>query len=136
MARAAIFEAMAWASPPTRAAARGARAIGNWDEDALTMAVEAARSCLERAAGDASDAQVPGSVLFCSTTAPFADRDDAVVLCAALDLAEHVETLNLSSSLRAGTSGLISAIRRADVPALVVASDARLTRAGSPQELS
>ena len=136
MARAAIAEAMAWASPPTRAAARGARAVGNWDEDALTMAVEAARSCLERAAGDASDAPVPGSVLFCSTTAPFADRDDAVVLCAALDLAEHVETLNLSSSLRAGTSGLISAVRRADVPALVVASDARLTRAGSPQELT
>jgi hydroxymethylglutaryl-CoA synthase len=136
MARATIAEAMAWASPPTRTAARGARAVGNWDEDALTMAVEAARSCLERAAGDASEAPVPGSVLFCSTTAPFADRDDAVVLCAALDLAEHVETLNLSSSLRAGTSGLISAVRRADVPALVVASDARLTRAGSPQELT
>jgi hydroxymethylglutaryl-CoA synthase len=136
MARAAIAEAMAWANPPARAAVRGARAVGNWDEDALTMAVEAARSCLERAAGDPSEERVPGSVLFCSTTAPFADRDDAVVLCAALDLAEHVETLNLGSSLRAGTSGLISAVRRADVPTLVVASDARLTRAGSPQELT
>ena len=128
---------MAWANPPARAAARGARAVGNWDEDALTMAVEAARSCLEHEArGGPSEERVPGSVLFCSTTAPFADRDDAVILCAALDLAEDVETLNLGSSLRAGTSGLISALRRADVPALVVASDARLTRAGSPQELT
>jgi hydroxymethylglutaryl-CoA synthase len=137
LARAAIAEAMAWANPPARAAARGARAVGNWDEDALTMAVEAARSCLEHEArGGPSEERVPGSVLFCSTTAPFADRDDAVILCAALDLAEDVETLNLGSSLRAGTSGLISALRRADVPALVVASDARLTRAGSPQELT
>jgi len=82
-----------WRGPIRRrgATARGARAVGNWDEDALTMAVEAARSCLEHAAGDRNEQPVPGSVLFCSTTAPFADRDDAVVLCAALDLAEQVE---------------------------------------------
>jgi len=35
-----------------------------------------------------------------------------------------------------GTNGLIAAARRADTSTLVVASDARLTRAGSPQELS
>ena len=154
--RALIEAAMAWANPPARKSTPGTRAICNWDEDALTMAVEAARSCITspsrvmapggaghaRGAGpDGSaapeGAALPQSLLFCSTSAPFADRDDAVLLAAALDLPESIETLNLGASLRAGTSALISALRHADaVPSLVVASDARQTRAGSPQELN
>jgi hydroxymethylglutaryl-CoA synthase len=137
--RAAIEAAMAWANPPARKGPPGARAICNWDEDALTMAVEAARSCLAAPGrGAARDGQAPPqSVFFCSTSAPFADRDDAILLAAALDLPESIQTLNLGASLRAGTSALISALRQAGTaPALVVASDARRTRAGSPQELS
>jgi hydroxymethylglutaryl-CoA synthase len=136
--RAAIAAAMAWANPPGRANARGARAICNWDEDALTMAVEAARRCLT-APGNSpqADDPAPQSTILCSTTAPFADRDNAVMLAAALDLPDTIETLNLGASLRAGTSGLISALQRSDhARALLVASDARLTRAGSPQEMT
>ena len=44
--RKAIFEANAWFAPGLRGAARGARSMANWDEDALTMAVEAGRACL------------------------------------------------------------------------------------------
>lgn len=130
LAHAVIAEAMAWSSAPGRKSSRGARAICNWDEDALTMAVEAARV--------AQGAHpVPQSIVFCSTTAPFLDRDDAVALAAALDLAESTETLNVGASTRAGTQGLINALRRADgARTLLVASDARLTRAGSPQEMS
>ena len=133
-----IAAAMAWAHAPGRAAARGARAVCNWDEDALTMAVEAARSCVAAPAGGSVEADAaPQSILFCSTTAPFADRDNAVMLAAALDFSEATETLNLGASLRAGSSGFISALRSADgAPTLLVASDARLTRAGSPQELT
>jgi 3-hydroxy-3-methylglutaryl CoA synthase len=80
---------------------------------------------------------VPQSIVFCSTTAPFLDRDDAVALAAALDLPDSTDTLNVAASVRAGTQGLINALRRADHAAtLLVASDARLTRAGSPQEMS
>jgi 3-hydroxy-3-methylglutaryl CoA synthase len=128
LARSAIAGAMAWASAPGRNSAKGTRAICNWDEDALTMGVEAARG--------AQDPRIaPQSVLFCSTTAPFADRDDAMMLAAALDLKESTETLNLGASLRAGTGGLINAVRRGGAH-LLVASDARLTRAGSPQEMT
>jgi hydroxymethylglutaryl-CoA synthase len=132
-----IAAAMAWANAPGRRLAHGARAICNWDEDALTMAVEAARSCLTAAGGGLGDARAsPQSICFCSTTAPFVDRDDAVMLAAALDLPDSVETLNLGASLRAGSSGLISSLRRADgASTLLVASDARLTRPGSPQEM-
>ncbi len=94
------------------------------------MAVQAAR-------GARHADLVPQSVVLCSTTAPFADRDVAGLLAAALDLPESTETLNLGASMRAGTSGLINALRRGGgAPALLVASDARLTRAGSPQEMT
>jgi len=121
---------MGWTNAPGRVKARGERAICNWDEDALTMGVEAGRASL-----DAN--RVPQSIVFCSTTAPFLDRDDAVALAAALDLPDSTDTLNVAASVRAGTQGLINALRRADHAAtLLVASDARLTRAGSPQEMS
>jgi 3-hydroxy-3-methylglutaryl CoA synthase len=58
------------------------------------------------------------------------------MLTSALDLPASVDTLNVGSSLRAGTSGLVSALRRTNGRTLLVASDARLTRAGSPQELT
>jgi 3-hydroxy-3-methylglutaryl CoA synthase len=134
--RAAIASAMAWTHAPARALPQGARAICNWDEDALTMAVEAARSCLEGAPPAPNDTEVsPQTAVLCSTTAPFTDRDDAVMLAGALDLPESAETLNVGSSLRAATRALIAAVRAAE-PArtLLVASDARITRAGSAEE--
>jgi 3-hydroxy-3-methylglutaryl CoA synthase len=132
LARSTIVAALSWLNPPSRATPRGARSIANWDEDALTMGVEAARACLGLAlpAG-----QLPDALSFCSTTAPFADRDDAVVVNAALGASESVETRNLGASLRAGTAGLIGAARRPDSSTLIVASDARLARPGSPQDL-
>jgi hydroxymethylglutaryl-CoA synthase len=127
-----IAAATGWANPPARGTPKGARAICNWDEDALTMAVEAARPCC--AATSAAGA-LPQSIVFCSTTAPFADRDGAVMIAAALDLPDTTATLNLGGSLRAGTSGLINALGRGDgAHTLLVASDARLTRPGSAQE--
>jgi hydroxymethylglutaryl-CoA synthase len=134
--RSVIAAAMSWADRPARSDAQGARAICNWDEDALTLAVEAARSCLATPRGSIAQRD-PHSVYFCSTTAPFVDRDDAALLAAALNLPESVETLNLTASMRAGTSGLVNALRRTqDGLTLLVAGDARLTRAGSPQELT
>ncbi len=134
LARSTIAQALSWLNAPARSAGRGARAIANWDEDALTMAVEAARSCLAGSGPASAGSIEPESLIFCSTTAPFADRDDAVLIGAALGLPDSVGTMNLSSSLRAGTGGLLCAARRPDSRTLLLASDARQTRAGSPQE--
>ena len=46
LARKAVAEANAWFNPALRSLAKGERAICNWDEDSVTMAVEAARDCL------------------------------------------------------------------------------------------
>ena len=45
--RTAIHVANSWFAPNLRGLAKGEKAIVNWDEDAVTMAVDAARDCLE-----------------------------------------------------------------------------------------
>ena len=46
LARKAIVAAHVWADPGLKGKARGERSMCNWDEDAVTMGVEAARNCL------------------------------------------------------------------------------------------
>ena len=112
--------------------ARGERAICNWDEDSLTMAVEAARACL----ADAS-APVAGLTL-ASTTLPFEERQNATIVATVLDLGEDIRSMDTGGTQRAGTSALIAAL---DVAAagggdrLVISSDHRQTKSASPQEL-
>ncbi|MDX2484985.1 MAG: 3-oxoacyl-[acyl-carrier-protein] synthase III C-terminal domain-containing protein [Pseudodonghicola sp.] len=112
--------------------ASGERAICNWDEDSLTMAVEAARACL----GD-GPASVTGITL-ASTTLPFEERQNATIVATALDLAEGIRSMDTGGTQRAGTSALIAAIDMVGADGgdrLVVASDHRLTKSASPQEL-
>ena len=47
--RAVVVEANKWANPALAAMAKGERSMGNWDEDSVTLAVEAARDCLNGA---------------------------------------------------------------------------------------
>jgi hydroxymethylglutaryl-CoA synthase len=111
--------------------AKGERAMANWDEDSITMAVEAARDCL------AGFSTAPGAVHFVSTSPAFDDRQNAGVVASALDLDDETETLDLVSSQRAGTSGLIQALRAAaggGGPVLVAAGEHRRTRSASLQE--
>jgi acetyl-CoA acetyltransferase len=44
--RAAVFDANKWFNPGLAALAKGERSMASWDEDCITMAVEAARDCL------------------------------------------------------------------------------------------
>jgi hydroxymethylglutaryl-CoA synthase len=130
--RTTIQEAMGWLERPGERIDAGARAVCNWDEDSLTLAVEAARDCLA-AAGDAR----PSGVALASTTLPFADRSNAAMLAAALDLPPATETLDATGTLRAATTLLAQASRRGDrARTLLVASEARRARPGSDQEKS
>jgi 3-hydroxy-3-methylglutaryl CoA synthase len=134
IARATIAKATAWANPGAAAQAKGARAICNWDEDAITMAVEAGRGALrDRRTGDRTF--TPGTVSLASTTLPFLDRDDAGLVAAALDVGADAATLNVTGSLRAATSALIQACQ-ASRAALVIGSDARTAQCASSQEMT
>ncbi len=134
LSRQAIVDAHAWMDPSLRARSRGERAMCNWDEDVITMGVEAARACL-------GDCQSPPDVLyFASTSAPFADRQNAGIVTTALNLPESIASLDLGASQRAGASALIQSLAAVRgglyQQALVVASEKRRNRAGSPGELA
>lgn len=124
--RAAISAAHSWAFPSLRG--KGARALANWDEDAVTMAVEAAR-------GVALDGV--GAIAFASTTPPYADLQNAALVASAIGLASDVSSSDCAGSLRAGTSALLQALEsNREGETLVVASDARRAKPGSAQEMA
>lgn len=131
-----IAAAMQWLGAISPANAAGERAFCNWDEDALTLAAQAARNCLLNAGDYAHVASTVSSLRLASTTLPFADRSNSTLLATALDLSTDIPTADLTGSLRAGTSALLEAARQSDRgPRLVVAADARLAKPGSTQEL-
>lgn len=131
--RQVIVEANSWFNPGLKAYAKGERSMCNWDEDTLTMAVEAARDCV-----GAERPESIKAIFLASTTLPFADRQNAGVLGTALNLGQNMMTMDISASLRAGTSGLINALRSAqglggDV--LFAAAEHRKSRTANQNEL-
>ncbi len=134
--RSTIAAAMGWVNRALDAA-QGERSICNWDEDSLTLAVEAARNALPSHDGRNS----VGTVMLASTTLPFADRSNATVLASALALPSAALTFDVTGSQRCGTSVLSQALagHEAQHPgvetlSLVVAADCRMARPGSEQE--
>jgi 3-hydroxy-3-methylglutaryl CoA synthase len=133
LTRAAIAEANAWMRTGSGTRPKGARSFCNWDEDAVTMAVEAARGCLS-----ARDRAAVRGITLASTTLPFADRANAGIVAAALDLPADARVLDACGSQRAGTSALLAALDGSGPNGdhLIAASDRRLAKPGSPQEQS
>ena len=127
--RAAVAEVHQWFAPGLKGLAKGERAIASWDEDAITMAVEAARDCLTE-----RDREDVTGVVLASTTLPFADRLNAGIVKEALVLDDAITALDVTGSQRAGTSALIQALS-AQGETLVLAADLRKARPASEAEL-
>ncbi|OAI44070.1 hypothetical protein AYO38_02255 [bacterium SCGC AG-212-C10] len=111
------------------------RAVANFDEDSITMAVSAAGDCLR----DATRADVDALYL-ASTTLPYEEKQAATIVATAADLDPDIFTTDISHSLRSGTLALAMALDAAAAGrvknGLVVASDSRLGPAGSDFEKS
>ena len=132
--RQAVTQANAWFAPQFGARGKGTRAMANWDEDCITLAVAAARDCL----GCAEDRTRVHGVYLASCTLPFAERLNAGIVSEALTLNDAVEALDIGGSQRAALSALNAALEKAQCAAgntLVLAADLRQTRAASAQEL-
>lgn len=133
--RKAVAQANAWIAPNFLGKGKGERSMANWDEDAVTMAVEAARDLL----GPDDDRSHVDALFFGSTTMPFKDRLNAGIISAALTLEETVRAVDVASTQRAGTSALLQALTAVKAGeakhALVLAADHRKARAASAQEL-
>ncbi|MBP2231859.1 3-hydroxy-3-methylglutaryl CoA synthase/uncharacterized OB-fold protein [Azospirillum agricola] len=123
--RRALLDQHGWSHPGLKALAKGQRSFADWDEDSVTMAVAAARGAL--------NGRSVTAVTLASTSLPFADRQNAGIVAAALGLGEGVATLDATGSLRAGTSALLVALR-GRTAGLVVAAESRRTKPASPQE--
>src|SRR4051812_27879112 len=134
LSRKAVTQANAWVAPNLRAKGKGERAMANWDEDALTMAVEAARDAL----GPDDDRSAIDALYFASTTAPFTDRLNAGIVSAALTLEKSIASADITGSQRCGLAALGQALAAvqggAAKRALVASGEHRRARAASSQE--
>ena len=130
--RAAIAAAHSWAFPALKGQAKGERSMCSWDEDVITMAVEAGRDCLRGTSPTAIT-----NLTLASTTAPYADINNAMFVNAALQLPASAGAAEASGSTRAGLSSLITACRgsTAGEQSMIIAAEKRLAKPGSVQEM-
>ena len=110
-------------------AGKGQRCVASYDEDSLTMAVEAGRKVL----ADAPSAP-PSAVWFCTTSPTYAEKTNATVAHAALRLGSEVIAADAGSGLRGPAAALRSALRSTDPAVLVLAGDVRTGLSGSVDE--
>jgi hydroxymethylglutaryl-CoA synthase len=107
---------------------RGTRSVASYDEDATTMAVEAARVAL-RSAPDVE----PSTLWFATTSPPYLDKTNATAVHAALRLRRSVPAFDAGGAVRSSMGAFRAAFH--DVAAsLVVASDVRTGLPGSADE--
>ncbi len=103
---------------------RQERAVANFDEDSVTMAVAAGADCLTGRDRSAID-----GIIFASTTPPYAEKQCAAIVAAALDLRQDIFAVDVSNVLRAGTNaiqaGLDAVAAGRASQALVVVADSR-----------
>lgn len=131
--RSEIYAQHRWMAPGLRSLAKGQRAMANWDEDAVTMAVEACRPALPALGG-----QPVSALTLASTSLPFAERINAGIVASALGLQATTAVRDVASSARAATTELIRALERADAAApasLIVAAERRTAKPASPLEM-
>ncbi|MCL0102392.1 OB-fold domain-containing protein [Dehalococcoidia bacterium] len=126
-----IYSAMGWLNPAIYMA--GEKAVANWDEDSISMAVAAAIDCLN----GMERGKIDGLYL-ATTTPPYMLRQNSGIVAGALDLRSEIRTADFAGSTKSGTSGLLSALDAIKGGGagnvLICASDCRTSKPGSAQE--
>jgi len=111
----------------------GEKAVANWDEDSLTMGVEAVIDCLNN-----MNRELVDGLYFASTTPPYREKQSASIMAAAADLRRELVTADFTDSLRAGGSAFRAALDAINAGSakrvLVVASDSRVPAPSSDFE--
>lgn len=131
--RSEIYAQHRWMAPGLKGLARGQRAVANWDEDSLTLAVEALRELPPVLVSGAV-----GSLTLASHSLPFAERSNAGIVRAAVGLPATAQVRDVGASARAATSELIAAL---NLPAsttathLIVGADRRAPTPASTREM-
>lgn len=112
---------------------KGEKAIANFDEDSLTMGVEAGMDCLK-----GTDKASIDALYFATTTPPYKEKQSASIIAAALDLREDIITADFTDSLRSGTIALRMALDAVKAKSaknvLLIVSDCRMPAPNSSFE--
>ncbi len=115
--------------------AGGEKAVANYDEDSITMAVAAAMDCVT-----GIDPQTIDRLYFASTTSPYKEKQAAATVAGAMGLRREVLTIDFSGSLRAGTNALTAALDAVAAgtakSVLVTCSETRLGAPRGDKELA
>lgn len=105
------------------------KAVACYDEDTITMAVASGIDCLKGTEG-----QVVDGIYLGTTTSPYAEKLSSAVIAVAIDCPPQAGTVDITNSLRAGTTAIncaLDAIKSGRMTSvLVIASDGRL---GTPR---
>jgi len=129
--RITIYSSLGWLNPASLLP--GEKAVANYDEDSLTMAVASNMDCLTGTERERID-----GLFFATTTTPYKERQNAGIIATALDLCPSIRTCDFTTSMKAGTGALISAYDAVTSGSaknvLVCASDCRLGKPGGFQE--
>jgi hydroxymethylglutaryl-CoA synthase len=110
-------------------AGKGERAVASYDEDSVSMAVEAARDAVR--GGVALD-----TILFATLSPPYAEKLNTATIQAALDLPQEVSSAELGGSSRMGLGALLLGldIASAGRRTLVCAGDVVVGAPGGARE--
>jgi|SRR5215469_7470479 len=85
-------------------AGKGEKAVASFDEDSVSMAVEALRDALKSRPKAGVEA-----LFFATTTPPYAEKLAAAIVGAATRLPSEIRAADLTGSVRAGLSGILQA---------------------------
>jgi len=133
MNRKVIFEQMGWFNGATAGVARGEKAVANYDEDTVSMAASAALDCMK-----GQIREEIGGLSLASTSLPFAQRQNAIIISGALDLSPGIRTADYAGSLKAGTAALLAALDAVNSGStdswMVASGECRVGKPGSAQE--
>lgn len=111
----------------------GERTVANYDEDSITMAVEAGMNCL-----GGIDRNTIDSLYYASTTSPYKEKQSAALVSEALDLRRDTISMDFANSLRSGTNAILAGINAIKANSakkiLVTAADCRIATPQSTLE--
>ncbi|NQT74800.1 MAG: OB-fold domain-containing protein [Chloroflexi bacterium] len=129
--RKTIFGAMGWLDAATNV--KGEKAICNYDEDTVTMAVTAGIHCLK----NVDRGKVDG-VYLATISSPAVERQAAGTVASALDMEGNIRSADFSGSTKVGTAAIVAACDAVKAGSLsnvlACASDSRTGKPGSGDE--
>lgn len=114
--------------------AKGERAVANYDEDSITMAVGALLNLDEKLVKELD------GLYFASSTFPYAEKTNTAVVATAVDLKRNARIADFGNSLRSGLAALGAAFDAVESGSAgtfgVAAADVRKALPGSNEEIA